>query len=195
MSSSNRKKHEDRSPVQGFLVGRFQRRLLALLAEEPPQELLEAGAGEGFLLAKITQRFSGLRVRGFDVDETILADGRKLFPTLDLRQGDIFHIQEPDKSWDCVLASEVLEHLDHPELALAELGRVAKRFVYLSVPQEPWFRLGNLGRGRHLRRLGNHPEHINLWTRASFVRFVNSRLTVDKVVPSFPWTIIRARVR
>src|SRR4030065_660295 len=70
------------------------------------------------------------------------------------------------------LILEVREHLDQPLDALRELNRVSRKYVLLSVPYEPWFRLGNLARGRHLSRFGNHPEHVNLWSRSGFSRFV-----------------------
>ncbi len=44
-----------------------------------------------------------------------------------------------------------------------ELARVSAGSVVVSVPHEPWFRVGSLIRGKYVRTLGNHPEHINHW--------------------------------
>lgn len=192
--TTNHQKFDNSNPIQQALIGKFQRRFLSVLGSVQPQSILEMGCGEGFLLSSIKKQFSNIPLLGQDNLETALTTGRKLFPDLDLQTGDIYHINQPDHSWDVVIASEVLEHLDRPEAALQEMKRVAKRYILLSVPHEPWFRLGNLSRGRNLKRLGNHPEHINLWTQAAFGKFVGRQAQVERLTGSFPWTILLARV-
>ena len=59
---------------------------------------------------------------------------------------------------------EVLEHLSAATPAVAELARVTRGRCVVSVPWEPWFRLGNLGRGKNVGRLGNDPEHVQQFT-------------------------------
>ncbi len=194
MSTTNQKKFLNQTPIQQFLVGGFHEKFVNVLARTAPTSILELGCGEGYLLEKIYHRLLHVKLLGLDNAEAALTEGRRLFPSLHLQSGDIYHINQPDHSWDVVIASEVLEHLSHPERALQELKRVAKRYVLLSVPNEPWFRLGNLGRGRHLRRFGNHPEHVNLWSYHGFVRFVGRWLKVESVINAFPWTIVLAHV-
>lgn len=192
--TTNQAKFENKNPVQQGLIGKFQKAFLAELATLQPQSVLEVGAGEGFLLTAMQKQYPSIPIFGIDMNAEALAEGHRLFPQLRLEQGDIYHLSEPDKSWDVVVCSEVLEHLERPLDGLAELKRVAKRFVLLSVPHEPWFRLGNLARGRNLARLGNHPEHINLWSKQGFAHVVAERLHVEKVTGSFPWTIVVAKV-
>lgn len=194
MATTNQKKFLDQTPVQRTLVGRFHHRFLQVLSELQPTSILEAGCGEGYLLSAMHRQLPELPMVGYDNLPAALTAGKKVFPKLDMRHGDIYHLPEHDRSWDVVIASEVLEHLDRPAEALKEMSRVAKRYVMLSVPHEPWFRLGNLARGRHLKRLGNHPEHINLWTRASFRDFVQRQAAVVTTTSSFPWTIVVAKV-
>lgn len=50
----------------------------------------------------------------------------------DLNQG----IKKEDNSYDVLLATEVLEHLDNPEEAIKEMARVAKRRIIVSVPYD-----------------------------------------------------------
>jgi hypothetical protein len=94
-----------------------------------------------------------------------------------------------------VLCLEVLEHLDRPEAALAELGRVSRKDVVVSVPNEPWFRIGSAMRGKYLRRLGNHPDHVNHWNAGGLRRLLGTRLEVVDVSGSFPWLIAHCRRR
>ena len=44
------------------------------------------------------------------------------------------------------------------EPAVDELARITRGRCVVSVPWEPWFRLGNLGRGKNVRRLGQRPR-------------------------------------
>lgn len=194
MSTTNQQKYESVNPLRKIFLRPFQRRFLDALRTLQPRNLLEVGAGEGFLLSIIRRGLPGVPLRGLDVDPAVLTEGRRLFPELDLRQGDIYRVPESDHAWDVVVASEVLEHLERPVEALRELKRVAKRYVVLSVPWEPWFRWLNFARGKHLRRWGNHPEHINTWSRPAFVSTVAGQLQVERVISAFPWTIVVARV-
>ncbi len=194
MSTTNRQKFETGNSVVKGLIDRFHRQIASLIVGLKPTNLLEVGCGEGFLLAVIKKAWPELPILGLDNSELALADGHKLFPDLPLQPGDIYRLNQADASWDVVVASEILEHLDHPDRALTELRRVARRYVVLSVPWEPWFRLGSLGRGKHLRRFGNHPEHINHWTKRSFAAFVNQQLRVERVTSAFPWILVLARV-
>lgn len=192
MSTSNQKKFQDQNPIQRLLIGRFRRQVTQVLTTIQPRSILEVGCGEGYLLSVLHQEFPATIMRGLDINSEALAEGRTLFSHLDLRSGDIFHIGEPDASWDVVIASEVLEHLADPVAALRELRRVAKRAVLLSVPHEPWFSLGNLARGRHIVRFGNHPEHVNQWSKPGFAKVVRQEFSDCLVTGSFPWTIILA---
>ena len=82
-----------------------------------------------------------------------------------------------------------------PERAVSELRRVAGRDVVVSVPYEPWFRLGSLARGKYLRSLGNHPEHVNHFNRSRLTALLEPELEVEQVRVAFPWLIAHGRVR
>ena len=93
-------------------------------------------------------------------------------PELPFTAGDGTQLPFGDDQFDVVVAAEVLEHLPDPEGGLAELARVGRRHLLLSVPQEPIFRGCNLLAGRYLRDWGNTPGHVNHWSKRGFVRFV-----------------------
>ncbi len=194
MSSTNQQKYESVNPLRKIFLRPFQRRFVTTITTTQPQSLLEVGCGEGFLLTEIQAALPATRVVGMDVVPEFVHEGHRLFPGLDLRVGDIYHINQPDQSWDTVVASEVLEHLERPAQALAELARVAKRHLVLSVPWEPWFQAMNFARGQHLRRWGNHPEHINHWSPKTFEKLVGQYAKVTQVKTSLPWIILVAQV-
>jgi len=55
-------------------------------------------------------------------------------PEVECVAGDIYDLQLPDRSFDLVLCSEVLEHLADPERAARELMRIARRRLVIGVP-------------------------------------------------------------
>jgi hypothetical protein len=63
------------------------------------------------------------------------------------------------------------------------------------VPWEPWFRLGNLGRGKNVRRLGNDPEHLHAFTPARLRRTLDRSFDQVRVVRAFPWLVAEGRPR
>ena len=77
-----------------------------------------------------------------------------LFP-----DGSAYDLPFADGSFDLVCAIEVLEHLERPRDALAEMSRVARRALLLSVPNEPGWRISHLLAGRNVRALATRRAH------------------------------------
>ena len=73
-----------------------------------------------------------------------------------------------------------------PAAALAEIARVARRDIVVSVPREPIWRVANLARGKYVGALGNTPGHINHWSKASFAAFVGQHLAVRRDTQPVP---------
>ena len=84
---------------------------------------------------------------------------------------------------------EVLEHVEDPGRVVAELARVTRGRCVVSVPWEPWFRLGNLARGKYVSRFGNHPEHVGAFRPATLRALLHSSFADVDVRPSFPWLV------
>jgi hypothetical protein len=88
----------------------------------------------------------------------------------------------------------VLEHVPDPEATLAEMARVARRRLLVSVPREPLWRGLNMARGAYLRDLGNTPGHVNHWSRRGFESLLSRYGTVEEARSPFPWTMLLVRV-
>ncbi len=192
--SDNEAKYRSRNPVVRHLVARFLARVSRLVAEAGPRRILEAGCGEGVVMRYLMDRHPGLRVDGLELDREALDRARARNPGSLLLQGDLYALGLRSRAYDLVLCLEVLEHLPEPERALAELRRVSRARVILSVPHEPFFRLGNVLRGKNLGRFGDPPDHVQHWGKRAFQAFSARHLRVDRTVGAFPWLIVVASV-
>lgn len=189
--SSNYLKHTSKNPIQKFLINNFYNSLVSLAKPLNPISILDAGCGEGFSLAKLSEKGIGKNLLGIDGSESALKLGRKLFPSLTLTYGNIYSLPYKDNSFDLVVCTEVLEHLEKAEKAFSEVLRATKKYAIFSVPHEPFFMLSNLLRGKDILRFGNNIEHINHWNVFTFKKFIKSnRAQIIKTKLPFPWIMI-----
>ena len=189
-------KYKARNPVQRFLIRRFMSKLAELFdVTAPVDSVLELGCGEGFVSGQLSARERGGAYVGVDANAEDLENLRAKFPAVEAREGSIYDLSFLGRTFDVVVCAEVLEHLDDPDAALAQIRGVRPRWVVLSVPQEPWFCLSNLARGKNITRLGNDEDHTNLWGRRGFRKLVDQHLLVVRHETSYPWQLVLARPR
>lgn len=183
-------KHTSKNPLQRFLINNFYSSLISLAKPLSPKNILDAGCGEGFTMYNLVKNKIGQTVTGIEFSYEAIALGNKLFPTLDIKQGSAYGLPYKDNSFDLVVCTEVLEHLDNPKQGLKEALRVTTRYAIFSVPNEPFFMLSNLLRGKNVSRLGNDPGHINYWTIVSFQNFLKVNGVKMKILKfPFPWIL------
>ncbi len=190
----NWQKYTNPNPIQRFLMRRFLEQA-ALVASLDVHSVLDAGCAEGFvtrfLLEKQALPSDGLLI-GVDLDREAIQRGADISPQVKKLLADITTLPFAAASFDLVIATEVLEHLPNPAQGLREIRRVSRRYCLLSVPHEPWFRAMNFLRGKHLRRWGNDPEHLQNWGLNAFRRFVASECRVLAVRSVLPWILVLA---
>jgi ubiquinone/menaquinone biosynthesis C-methylase UbiE len=187
-------KYRSKNPIERRLMKGFFAALSDALPREHPATVLEVGVGEGEISTKLRSLYPEARIIGIDLyDDSLAAEWRMrgLFGA----HADIARLPFAPLAFDLVMAIEVLEHVDDPEAALAELVRVSRGGMVLSVPREPIWRVANMVRGKYLADLGNTPGHVQHWSRRGFAELVGSQLEVVRVSTPFPWTMIEARPR
>jgi ubiquinone/menaquinone biosynthesis C-methylase UbiE len=170
-TSANLIKQTHPNPIFQAVLAAFNARLLALADTVAPVSVLEVGCGEGFVLKYLAEQRPLWRLVGCDLNAGAIAYARRQCPSwIDLDVANIYRLPIPRAAFDLVICSEVLEHLDDASTALAELKRVSRGPVLITVPHEPFFR--NLARLATGLGLGPDPEHRQFWTAVGFRRLM-----------------------
>jgi len=194
IDTANFRKFQTRNPIARLTIDRFYRRLVEVIRDTGAATVLDAGCGEGETIERLRHVLPP-NVVGFDLNPASVAFAARRFPEASFSVEDICHLPYRDDSFDLVICLEVLEHLERPIDALRELARVSRAHIVISVPNEPWFQIGNLARGKYLKRLGDHPEHIQHWGRRTLGILLAQAAEVITIHSAFPWLIGHCRVR
>jgi ubiquinone/menaquinone biosynthesis C-methylase UbiE len=118
--------------------------------------ILDIGCGRG-IYQRVIRRSTYL---GCDLNNQNLKKAIKA-PNAEYICADATHLPFKDNSFDIVLCSEVLEHLDSPLKAIKELARASKKMIVLTFPDE-----------RVMERFGQkNPAHVSTiqgpWVRSA----------------------------
>lgn len=192
MKTTNYEKNTTQNPISKFFLDNFNIVLLDEIRQLKPTSILDAGCGEGFTLNKLKEAKIGKTLEGIEYVDAAIRLGKKLHPKITIKKGTIYKLPYKANSFDVVLCTEVLEHLEDPEKALVELKRVAKKYLVLSVPNEPLFTIQRVLRGKNVWKLGAHPEHIQHWSSSAFKQFVKKQVTILSDKTPLPWTLVIA---
>lgn len=195
--SENYDKYISANGLKKRMIKRFNQKIIGVVNETIGNMgsnylILDAGCGEGFLSCLISKHFPNVKVIGIDASAGAIQMAKAMNKEACFHQGNVYQIPFDDGMFDLVICTEVLEHLEMPCQAVQELLRVAKHTLLLSVPDEPWFCLGNLVALKNVKRMGNPIDHRNHWTYNGFVKFVRKTCGEGylKACRSFPWSIV-----
>lgn len=154
-------------------------------------DILDAGCGEGITLEKLTKLFPEKRVVGIDTEpENIEICLRHKLPVQD---GSLYSLPFDNESFDTVLFSEVIEHLNLPEKALSEIFRVLRPGgrVIIIFPNDRAFMLARLAMGM-VREALYDPGHVRQWTPReirSALSAVGFKTVAARSIPFLCWPV------
>ena len=191
-------KYKAENPIAKFMMGNFienfKKNLLSL-EKEKIDSICEVGCAEGELLKITNSIYLSTSLYASDISEEEIQKAKEncnSFP-VEFSVQSAENLEEyEDASFDLLLCCEVLEHLENPEKGLRELCRISKKYILLSVPNEPIWRVLNMARGKYLKDFGNTPGHINHWSIWNFSKFLATASDYSIIRRSypFPWQMV-----
>lgn len=187
-------KYQDNGLIINLIMKGYFKNLDRVLDDITYHTVYEAGCGEGYISQHVydhnLERQRNVHITASDISGKVVGRAKADFPQINFKVKSIYKLDEDSNSYELVIASEVLEHLDDPEKALKELFRISKKYVYISVPNEPVWRVANFIRGKYIRFMGNTPGHINHWTKRQIVQLIGGYGDILDVAAPFPWTMV-----
>lgn len=189
-------KYGSRNPVTRRLMAGFESALQELFDRAAPDSVVDVGCGEGVLTARWAGLLGSRPVVGVDLPDPKLRSewDARARDNLEFIAADGQRLPFGESQFDLAAAIEVLEHVPDPHRTLAEMRRVARRHLLVSVPREPLWRALNLARGAYLPQLGNTPGHLHHFSRRSFIGLLARHGEVLEVRSPLPWTMLLVRV-
>lgn len=153
----------------------FAERIMTMVQLAPGATMLEVGCGGAELSHVLGDRY-GLDCRGIEPFPMYA-------PTIDpnrVTKGVAERIEYPDNTFDLVVAKDVLEHVDDVPVALDELIRVSRKYVYVMCPNylfpyEAHFKvpfpplLPKPIAKLYLRMLGTEPNRIDFLDHINYI--------------------------
>jgi len=191
-------KYNSKNIISKFLVANFIRtfeKSLHFPFQEEISTICEIGCGEGELLKIVHSIFPTASLHATDISSEEIEKAKHICKSFHVNYTiqDAENLQEySDSLFDLVICCEVLEHLPDPLAGLKELLRISKKYVLVSVPNEPIWRLMNMARGKYIRSLGNTPGHLNHWSVIQFPWFLMTipHYSIIKRKYPLPWQMV-----
>ncbi len=123
--------------------------------------IVDIGCGPAKLFDCIDKEFNNVKYYGYDYSEEALKLAKTIFPKAEYQIYDIY--ENSEKTFDCIICTEVLEHLLYPHTALKNLAKMMtdNSVMIITVPD-----------GRTDTFIG----HINFWSIQSWEVFLNMNL-------------------
>lgn len=102
-------------------------RTVKKLADGKYNQILDIGCASGWLTARMAGLFPKAEVFGVDVFEKMCRKATTLHPEVKFIQADAHKLPFKKGSLDLIIATEVLEHVVDPQVALLEMKRVLSK--------------------------------------------------------------------
>lgn len=112
------------NPLQRFWHTRKLAHVLKHI--DSPEKVLDVGCASGWFLYQIKKKHPHAKCHGIDIYKEGIIYGKKRYPSLYLKVADAHVLPFKDATFDCVVCTEVLEHVEKPKETVLEIKRVLK---------------------------------------------------------------------
>lgn len=136
-----------------------------------PGRALDFGCGNGVLTYWLHCNGFAEEILGVDISATGVRSAQSHFARPGLRYELSGYLDESAESYDVVVSSHVIEHIDDPAAVVQRLKSLAEWMV-IEVPLERCLVQDWLAALRGRARRDNALGHVNFWTRQSFRQFL-----------------------
>lgn len=145
-------------------------------------EILDAGCGDGVNLTFLS-KLSGVRITAYEYNPVRVARVEENFPQVEARQVDLTRLEE-DGRFDCILLSQVLEHIAQDALVIANLRKLLApggRLI-VGVPNEGCL-LARLRNNVFEPDIARTTDHVNFYTRGRLETLLSEQgLKIESVM-------------
>lgn len=124
-------------------VGRHHRRMIRnILQDRSVRSVLDVGCGEGSLVRELFAEKKNIQLTGTDLSPVAVELAQKKNPDVQFRVLDVTRETLPE-TFDLVMCTEVLEHIEDDAAAVKNLALMSKRYLLISTvggrmrPHEP----------------------------------------------------------
>ena len=133
------------------------------LINKPNQKVLDAGCGEGHLIAKLKNKIPSNEYHGIDITKIALKKAKERCPYAKLSKQNLNKLNYKDETFDIIICTEVLEHIYEYKEVIEELKRTLKTggTLILTFPNET---LWTISRFLLRRKPIKVPDHVNSFT-------------------------------
>lgn len=92
-----------------------------------PKNILDVGCASGWFLSELAFRYPKTKHVGVDAYKKAIDYGKKRYKNLKLICADAHSLPFPKESFDVIICTEVLEHVENPQKVLKEIKRVLSK--------------------------------------------------------------------
>ena len=192
----NKEKHLSKNPLVKHANRKLKKDILKVLKNLEVKTILDIGCGEGFITREIGKKFPKVKIVAVDPQKKYIKYAKKFhkLKNISFKEGDL-DSNSLKKKFDLVILTEVLEHLQNPRQALKKIRKLSNKYILLTVPNEPFFRLGNLFALKYVKDLGNSPGHLHNWTKNQLSKFPRELGLNFKIKTSSFWNILLIKIK
>ena len=185
--TSNFEKYATKNPLVQWLIRRYFNVLHQIVLEANPKTILDVGCGEGITAKHILDIHPTTNYTGLDANDGSIDYAKKLVPQANFKCLNLFNTGIDQFGAEMVICLEVVEHINDSHKILSRLAQWSTSKLVISVPWEPYFRTGNLLRGKYVQHFGNHPEHIHQFNKSNLKQLLSRYCNEITITSSFPW--------
>lgn len=101
--------------------------IILSMIDAMPVSILDVGCASGWFLSRVSKRYPEAYCVGIDKYRRAIDYGKKHYKSLELLYADAHKLPFQANSFDLVICTEVLEHVNDPAGVLREIKRVLKK--------------------------------------------------------------------